>query len=57
MPVKGSRYRNGTATERGVWQKQKRLSVCYAIVFFGSPTWTRTRDLRINRKPGSSKTM
>jgi hypothetical protein len=24
--------------------------------WFGSPTWTRTRDLRINRNPGSSKT-
>ena len=24
---------------------------------FGSSTWARTRDLRINRKPGSSKTL
>ncbi len=28
-----------------------------AFVFCGSPTWTRTRDLRINRKPGASKTL
>ena len=36
-------------------EKARKLSFAGSM-FFGSPTWTRIRDLRINRKPGSWKT-
>ena len=40
-----------------VWRQMNREGVLAFKRIFGSPTWTRTRDLRINRKLGSSKTL
>ena len=37
------------------WSKRKPFVLLQGVLY-GSSTWARTRDLRINRKPGSSKT-
>jgi hypothetical protein len=37
-------------------KSEKACTLSFAsFLYFGSPTWTRTRDLRINRNPGGSK--
>ena len=37
--------------------KEKGFAFLQSLVSAGSSTWARTRDLRINRNPGSSKTL
>ena len=42
-------YGNSTATEEARKTKKPAVANLLALVYLGSPTWTRTRDLRINR--------
>ena len=46
--MRASRPKNIDVTNAAQGQKEKGLAETNPLELFGSPTWTRTRDLRIN---------
>ena len=51
----GHSHHKSSGWPLAAWIK-KALAIACKGFLFGSSTWARTKDLRINRKPGSSKT-